>query len=120
MHFVARVFCWSTFCCAPCSISKATPPPPPPPSTGKQLFYLHWSFPVTSVNRQPIKEMGDGGWGGVGGQTGPDPLMVSRSEGEFGPGVTFRVTYRSLMVTKLDFKHFWVEAVDFKCPPSSV
>lgn len=29
---------------------------PPPASTGKQLFYLHWSFPVTNVNKQPIKE----------------------------------------------------------------
>lgn len=29
---------------------------PPPASTGKQLLYLHWSFPVTNVNRQPIKE----------------------------------------------------------------
>lgn len=29
---------------------------PPPASTGKQLLCLHWSFPVTNVNRQPIKE----------------------------------------------------------------
>lgn len=29
---------------------------PPPASTGKQLLYLHWSFPVTNVNRQPLKE----------------------------------------------------------------
>lgn len=49
----------------------------------------------------------------------PDPLMVSRSEGGVWEGVTFRETFRSLMVTKLDFKHAWVEAFDFKCPPSS-
>ena len=29
---------------------------PPPASTGKQQHYLCWSFPVTNVNRQPIKE----------------------------------------------------------------
>lgn len=29
---------------------------PPPASTGKQLLYLHWSFPVTNVNRLPLKE----------------------------------------------------------------
>lgn len=29
---------------------------PPPSSTGKQLVYLYWSFPVTNVNRQHMKE----------------------------------------------------------------
>lgn len=73
---------------------------PPPALTGKQLFYLHWSFPVTNVNRQPI---GNKEWGVNRAKTDseelectsrlkvcwssllPDPPIVSRSvEGMWG------------------------------------
>ncbi len=38
---------------------------PSPALTGKQLLYLHWSFPVTSVNRQPTEETREMGATGV-------------------------------------------------------